>query len=199
MTIDRQKDSEIAARIAGGDKQAFQELFEALSNDVFRLCFSYLRNKEAAEDATQEAFVKLWQNIEKWKPEASIKTWLMTMTRNLCLDILRKRQSDMRKIQNLQQHNIVEQLDIQKDDAAYDVDYKNHDKIIKNALFELPERQREAIMLVYYNEEQNIDAAEIMDLEVPTFNSLLARARRSLKENLEKHGETLKGYFYDKQ
>jgi RNA polymerase sigma-70 factor, ECF subfamily len=196
MTVPASRDDEdLIKRIAGGDRQAFSALFERRMNEVFRFSYSLLLDHQLAEDVTQEAFIRLWHNAGNWRPEASVKTWLLTIARNLCLDIFRKRKNDLKKHRDLYKDHLLQ--DKPRAGAAERLmDREKYEKLMKNALFLLPERQREAITLVYYLEVQNSEAARIMGLRTSAFDSLLARARRTLRERLEGEGNELKGYFY---
>ncbi|MCD8562516.1 MAG: sigma-70 family RNA polymerase sigma factor [Alphaproteobacteria bacterium] len=90
-------DYALIRRIAAGDEAAFEMLFGRLAPDVFKLSYAMLLDRQAAEDAVQESFIKLWNHAGSWRPEASVKTWLMTIVRNVCLDILRKKRSESKK------------------------------------------------------------------------------------------------------
>ena len=197
MTVsDNRDDRYLVEQIARGNQNAFQELFDKRAGDVFKLSYSLLLDHQTAEDATQDTFVKLWQKAADWKPDASAKTWLLTITRNHCLDILRKRKNDRKKHQELYKEHITTLHNVKTNHAERKIDEKNAKKIIKNTLFELPERQREAVTLVYYMDVHNYEAARIMGLKVRAFDSLLARARRTLREKLVDEQDDLKGYFY---
>lgn len=184
-------------RIASGDMAAFQHVFDALSGDVLKLSYSLLRDYQVAEDATQEVFIKLWNNAQTWMPTAQLKTWLLKITRNHCLDILRKQQNDLKKNHDLYKEVISMDLDNQAHEIEAHADQRKQKNIIKIALLNLPERQREAITLVYYNEVKNLEAASIMGMQAVAFDSLLARARRTLRSQLKNQSSDLKGYFYE--
>lgn len=192
---EQQNYANLIERVACGDQVAFQALFRGLGHDVFRLNYSLLLDHQMAEDAMQEAFVKLWQNAKKWRPEASVKTWLLTIARNHCLDVLRKKKSNLKKEHGLYQDQLALGAAVKKENAGRVLDEEKHRKTIQNALFLLPERQREAVTLVYYSEVRNSEAARIMGLQTAAFDSLLARARRSLRDRLGDEGNLLEGYF----
>lgn len=181
-------DYELIRRIAARDEQAFEILFGRLMPSVFKLSYAMLLNRQLAEDAAQESFIRLWNHAEGWRPEASVKTWLMAITRNVCLDMIRKKRNDIKKYQDLyREHLSSPQATIEGGEQA--LLRKDREQHMKTALFLLPERQREAVTLVYYVGIQNIEAARIMGLNVRAFDSLLARARRSLRDNLSEEGE----------
>lgn len=178
---DGRDDDDLIERIAGGDRDAFQVLFDRRVNDVFRLSYSLLLDRQMAEDAAQETFVKLWLHAADWRPEAAPKTWLLTVARNLCLDMIRKHRNELKKRQALFDDRVPDLDGFARADAENEVDRKERRKVVNAALFRLPPRQREAVVLVYFMEVTNSDAARIVGVKVAAFDSLLARARRSLR------------------
>lgn len=184
-------DPDLIARIAEGDEGAFSCLFGRLMPDVFKLSYALLLDRASAEDAVQEAFTRLWKHAENWRPEASVKTWLLTIARNVCLDIIRKRRNDTKKHYELYKDHLASP-DNPLENGERPLIRKETERLVRTALFLLPERQREAVTLVYYSGIQNIEAARIMGLNVRAFDSLLARARRSLRDQLGKEENTVK-------
>lgn len=191
-------DEVLMGRIALGDQVAFHVLFTRRTGDVFKLCYSLLLNRQAAEDVTQESFFKLWIHAKSWRPEARVKTWLLTIARNGCLDYLRKKNNDRKKHEELYKTALTILPLSQKNEAENSLDRKKQEKILEKALFSLPERQREAVTLVYYSEVHNIDAARIMGMKPAAFDSLLARARRNLRTALDEDEEELRKSFIQK-
>lgn len=181
-------------KVAQGDQNAFKDLFDCRVGDVFKLCYSLLLDHQMAEDATQEAFVKLWKHAAEWRPEASVKTWLLAIARNRCLDVLRKKKNDLKKHYDLYKDRLIEHENHLSSTVDKGLDTGKYKETIQNALFLLPERQREAVTLVYYSELHNSEAAELMGLRPAAFDSLLARARRNLRDKLVSRQELLKGY-----
>lgn len=193
---DALSDQNLIEDIAKGNEDAFQVLFDRRVHDVYKLCYSLLLDAQYAEDAAQDSFIKLWKHAPNWKPQASVKTWLLTIARNHCLDLLRKRSSDLKKNLDLYQDHLVQQQSSKFDIHETNLDKDQYKKTIEYAISLLPERQREAITLVYINEVRNSEAASIMGLQAAAFDSLLARARRSLRNALKDTKNELKGAFY---
>lgn len=195
MTVtDGGTDNELVSAIASGDKDAFQVLFRRFLPDISRYSYSILLDSAAAEDVAQETFVKLWNGASHWKPDAKIKTWLLTVARNACIDSIRKRNNDSKKCQKL----VIENTgSLQSDEGTLDrdLDREKFKHVIKNTVFSLPERQREAISLVYYSDTQNCEAAQIMGMSPAAFDSLLARARRNLHGKFGVNKDELSGSF----
>lgn len=184
MTVHSYTDEQIIQGIVAQDRGAFNLAFAQLSQSVFKTCYAILLDQQEAEDAMQDSFVKLWNNASSWHGDASLKTWVLKIAKNRCLDMLRKRKSESKK----QQDFYAEQLTQDTSDAPVGTDNLEHaddQKRLQKVLFSLPERQREAITLVYYNELRNSEAAKMMDMNVGAFDSLVARARRNMAKNLQ--------------
>ena len=138
-----------------------------------------LGRRGEAEEVAQEVFVRLWKQAPHWQPgRARFDTWLHRVALNLCYDRLRRRREEV--------------LDDDADDAAADpaaapdaqLQAKQRGRRVARALAELPQRQREALVLQYYQELTNSEAAEVMGIGIEALESLLVRARRSLRERL---------------
>jgi RNA polymerase sigma-70 factor (ECF subfamily) len=83
-------DSELLARVRGGDRDAYRVLVERYQKRVYNLAYSLLKNREDAADVAQEAFAKAYQSVAGFKGDASFYTWIYRITNNLCIDQLRK-------------------------------------------------------------------------------------------------------------
>jgi RNA polymerase sigma-70 factor, ECF subfamily len=130
-----------------------------------------------AEDVAQEAFVKVWQQAPHWRSgEAKFDTWLHRVALNLCYDRLRGPHEDA----------MDEPPDTEDPHPgpAESLAGRDRDEAVRTALAALAPRQREALILTYYQELSNIEAAGVMDISVDALESLLARARRNLREHL---------------
>jgi RNA polymerase sigma-70 factor, ECF subfamily len=146
------------------------------------LAFRMLGDMAAAEDMAQEAFLRLWRQARRWKPQAKVSTWLYQVIYNLCIDQLRHRQWEA-----------DEEAPDRPDTAAGPMDLRHRGQlaeIVEAALTALPTRQRTAITLVHLQEVSNMEAAHIMGVSVEALESLLARGRRTLRKHLESGNAT---------
>jgi RNA polymerase sigma-70 factor (ECF subfamily) len=174
-------DAVLVRAVAAGDARASRELLERHLDRVVGLSYRLLGERAAAEDIAQDTFLRLWSRAERWRPEARLDTWLYTVARNLCLDRLRKsgRQSD------------APPPDVP--DPAPSAERQLSDaqtaRRVAQEIADLPERQRSAIALVHEEGLSNIDAAEVLGVSVDALESLLARARRRLRERLTETGK----------
>lgn len=179
-------------RVAAGDRSAFSVLLDKYMAQVFRFSLGLLNDSALAEDATQECFVKLWQNAAQWKPEGKLKSWLLRIAHNLCIDELRLARNSKPHTQVDGCEDIV--LLSPQTDPRQNAQIRQVSDIVRNALSNLPERQRAALMLVYYSECTNKEAAAIMQISEDAIESLLARGRRGLHDILkEKKNDLLEG------
>jgi RNA polymerase sigma-70 factor (ECF subfamily) len=189
-------EADLMKRIAQKDQQAFRIIFERESAGLFRIAFIYLKDELLAQDAVQESFTKLWLKAEGWTPDASIKTWLITITRNVCIDVLRKNKNDQKKKNDLLAEGLSIQSYAGETPAFRKLQQEKAQNSLKSAIFLLPERQREALSLVYYMECSGSEAAEIMGLTLVALESLLARARRRLRKELQIQKSDLLGGYH---
>lgn len=167
-------DTGLVARIGRGDEAAARILVGAKLPRILALARRMLGDAAEAEDVAQETFLRVWRQAPRWQPGAArFDTWLHMVTLNLCRDRLRRRRETvMPELPEIA--DPAPPADAVLDDAS-------QAKTVQAAIGALPERQREAILLVHYQDLTNIQAAAAMDLSVEALESLLARGRRSLR------------------
>lgn len=177
--LDQESDEDLIARITQGDRAAYAMVVMRHSNRFLALADRLLKNRSQAEDVIQEVFFKLWQNADKFNPEAGkFTTWFYRVVSNKCFDEKRKK-----KLVALPENFDL----IDESKSAIDVlGDQDRRKTIDAALFGLPVRQRLAITLCYFEELSNKEAAEIMDVNIKALESLLTRARTTLRNTLDR-------------
>ena len=176
-------DEILLERIGRGDMAAVSALVSRKMPKLLSLARRMLGDAAEAEDVAQETLLRTWKQAKDWVPgKARIDTWMHRVALNLCYDRLRRRRdsvsSDDIEIADTRQ---TAHMQIEQAQAA---------ARLQAAIAALPERQRTAITLSYYQELSNIDGAALMGVSVEALESLLARARRNLREAL-KDQETL--------
>ena len=175
---DPRSDEELMREIvAKKDQRAFAILTNRYRRKLYATCYRMLTDAQEAEDAAQDSLLKLWNYAASWDPDkAKLSTWLYTVTTNTCRDILRKRRAIL-----------VEHDDNRESDGPDGVDVvesKQRARIVKRAIAELPERQRQALVLSYYQGLSHKEIGDIMDSTPKSIEGLVARARNDLKERL---------------
>lgn len=163
-------------RAAAGDRLAQSALVQQIMPMTYRVAFRMLRDAEEAEDVTQETFLRLWKALPDWQPRAKLSTWACTVALNLCRDRLRKKKPMLMDA-------LPEQTDpsLRPEEALASQQFADR---LDQHISALPERQREALMLCAIEGFGNQDAAQMMNISVRALESLLARARRSLRHML---------------
>jgi len=179
-------DLDLVRRAGAGDGPACAALVDRHLARVTALAGRMLGNRADAEDVAQEVFLRVWQQAAKWRAgEARFSTWLHRVTLNLCHDRLRRRREVA--------------LDAAGDPPSgapppgADLQRRAVAARVQAALAQLPERQRDAILLCHYQELGNIEAAEVLDISVEALESLLSRGRKRLRELLTKEASDLMG------
>jgi len=175
--MDQETDEDLIARTASGDRVAFHLLVERHTQRSLRLAQRISGNASDAEELVQEAFLRLWTKADTWQSgRGRFTTWFFRILVNLCLD--RKRRPDMLSLESA-----GEPAD--PTPGAVERIYQNElGRTIAAAVGELPERQRAALALCYYEEMSNLEAAEALSVSVSALEALLVRARRTLRTKL---------------
>lgn len=171
------EDAALMLRVVGRDERAFATLVSTHFPRVFRLCRRTVGDDVEAEDIAQEIFLKLWAQPAAWSPEgARFTTWLYRVATNACIDRLRKKLPEP-----------VDTIPDRADEAPGPAAALYGNQVaarVEAALAQLPDRQRIALVLTYYQGLSNKDAADALGVNVDALESLLARARRKLKHEL---------------
>ena len=170
-------DQDLIARVAKGDPAAVRAMVARKLPRLLGVATRMLGDRGEAEDVAQEAFLRLWRQAGRWRPGAALfDTWLHRVTLNLCYDRLRRRRE-------ITSDAVPEQADpaATADQAMID---QARDARLAAAIQSLPERQRAALVLQYYEGLSNIEAAAAMEIGVDALESLLSRARRTLRDRL---------------
>ena len=169
-------ESDQIARAAGGDRVAQAALVNRNMPIIFRVAYRMLQDRAEAEDVTQETFLRAWKQLPQWQPRAKFSTWACTVALNLCRDRLRKKKPVL-------MDELPESVDVALRPEEELASKQSLDGIAQK-IAALPERQREALTLCALEGMSNIEAAAAMDVGVRALESLLARARRSLRTTL---------------
>jgi RNA polymerase sigma-70 factor (ECF subfamily) len=169
-------DEALMALVAEGDERAFRRLAARHTASSLRLAGRMTGSVAEAEDVVQEALLRVWRAAHRWRPSAAFRTWLYRIVVNLCIDRARRPS--------------FAPLDAAGDPAdpapgpAAALEAGRTARQVAVAIAELPERQRIALVLTYYEGLGNEETARVLGTSVGGVESLLVRARRSLKTRL---------------
>ena len=165
--------NQYAKQIAAGNSAAFSAFVKEKARYYYYIAYRVTINREAAEDAVQNAFAKLWEKRASIKDDGNLSAWLYRVVVNLAID-------DKRRLKFAQLNE-----EISEGESGDDTLEKNDtsDKVAK-ILATLPPRQRAAVMMVYYDGLPQQEAADAMEINLKALESLLSRAKAVLKERL---------------
>lgn len=181
--LDDSSDEQLLAASERGGKEQFRALVKRYASAVHQVAFRMLGDADEAEDITQEAFLRLWKQAGGWQSSgAGVPAWLRRVATNLSLDRLRRRG----RLDGI----MPEQVSDPKPSAALLHDRATLSGFAERALMALPATQRAAVVLTYYEELANSEAAELMGMKIKAFESLLLRGRHALRAHIEGAGLT---------
>lgn len=183
-----QQDNALVARAAAGDSGAFAELVRRHQNRVFGFILRMIDSRDEAMDLTQEVFMKAWQTLPDWRPDARLSTWLLQIARNAAIDTLRRR----RIVEFAPLDDGLEIADSAPGPEALYAARQRHVRL-EQALQRLPVEQREILLLREIEALSYTDIAHALGIREGTVKSRLARARTALIERFQrktgdKHG-----------
>lgn len=176
-------DAELVNEFKKGNKSAFKQLFQKHKDKVYRTCCFMLNNKEDAEDISQEAFVKAYQNINMLINEEKYEYWLVSIARNLCLDFLRRK----KKVQFtalVNEENKEIEIEDKKALKAFNLSGENS---MQELIKEMPEKFREVLLLKYINDYSYDKIAEVLSCPVGTVRSRLFFAKKIISEKMREN------------
>lgn len=195
MAAEQDPDATLMLRVRQGDTAAFAELVDKYKQPVLNLVFRMVHDATEAEDLAQNVFVQVYKSAHRYEVSSKFSTWLFTIARNLSLNEIRRRG-----------RHPAESLDAphpeQEDQPLHQVEDKRTAsppenliqgelvKKLEEALAELPENQRTAILLCRQEELSYEDIAEVLGCSLSATKSLIHRGRETLKQRLKPYLRT---------
>jgi RNA polymerase sigma-70 factor, ECF subfamily len=165
------------ARVQRRDQEAFTRLLDRHLAALQRFLTRMTGNAADADEVCQEAFLRIWSHARQWQADrVRFTTWLYRIARNLAIDRHRKHRETT-------DHDMTTIVDDALE-SSHALDLERRQRLLKSALAQLPERQRTALVLCHFDGMSNQQAAAVLDVSVDALESLLSRARRSLKASL---------------
>lgn len=157
-----------------------ETLIRQYGNDVLRTAYMYVKDIHSAEDIFQDVFIKVNQKLSTFEGNSSIKTWIIRITINTCKDYLKSAWN----------RRVVPMMDYQEDAIISETDYdevesQDTKELIKKSVLSLPEKYKEVVLCVYFQEMSIAEAAKTLQIAEGTAKSRLSRAREKLKSILE--------------
>ena len=170
----------------------FKNLLEKYNNRVFSYAYYILRNREDAEDITQDVFIRLWQNWERIDHN-KVVAWMMKVVHNRCMDLYRRKKASInqqRKVSGVELQSILSENSVENN-PEYNFEFTESQKLLLSALDTLSPRTREMLLMHYYQGLKYKTISEIMNTKISTIKVAVHRGKRLLRVALE-------GYFQER-
>lgn len=178
-------DTAFIERLKNKDGAAFSQLVEEKQQLVYNTALGILQNEEDAEEVTQDVFISVYENLKSFKEEAQISTWIYRIAINKSLDAEKKKQRQKRGgfLKRIFDNEVNEEA-AHFEHPGVLLDQKENAAALFAALKKLPSAQRTAFILQKMEGQTNKDIAAIMELNETAVESLLARAKKNLRNTL---------------
>ncbi len=181
-------DELLLRRAQSGDPEAFEQLIGPLEQLVWRICWHYTGNREAAEDCGQETMIRIWRSLNSYRGDCALESWVYRIAANCCMDWLRKKKRDKSVSMEPLQEQGFDPADPSPGTEEQVVTEDEHRRL-REAITQLPEDQREALILTQLEKIPYEEAALALGVSEGTVKSRVNRAKVRLKEILSAERE----------
>ena len=195
MPVEQDPDAALMLRVRKGEQDAFAQLVDKYKQPIMNLAYRMLHDPTEAEDMAQNVFVQVYKSAHRYEAASKFSTWLFTIARNLCLNEIRRRSrhpaDSLDATHPEQDDQPWQQFEDKK--AVPPPESLLHGELagkIEEALAELPENQRTAILLCRQDELSYEDIAKVLGCSLSATKSLIHRGRETLKEKLKPYLRT---------
>jgi len=175
-------DDELIAAVAGGDHAALLGLYDRHGRTAYGLAYRILGDAGAAEEAVQDALLRVWRRAATFDPErGAVRAWLLTIAHRCAIDLLRKRAGAPRHLRELVRQELLRQAP-----AEPDTDHQRRLLALKACLTEIGEEHRQLIELIHNQGLTREAAAEVLGIKAPACRQRLSRLQRLLRDCAER-------------
>jgi RNA polymerase sigma-70 factor (ECF subfamily) len=185
-------DADVVTLAQQGREAAFRELVRRYERPVFSLIFRMVRDRETAEDLSQESFLKVLNNIDRYQPQFKLSSWLFKIANNVAIDHLRRRQVPTISMDGAPNAATAAEVEASSFDVAFrgesaleEMESRELGSAIEKAIARLRPEYRACILLRHVEDRSYEEIAATLDLPLGTVKTYIHRARRELREALE--------------
>jgi len=163
-----------------GVEYTLEQLMRTYGNEVLRFAYSYVKDYDTAEDMFQEVFIKVNAKADSFRGECSVKTWILRITANTCKDFLKS--AYQQRVTPMEEDT---ERTLSVSDTSEELEKQEEAEMVRRAVNALPEKYREVLICLYFEERSVAETARVLELNEGTVKSRLSRAREKLRELLE--------------
>lgn len=182
-----EEDLHWVSQVLSGDKQAYAHIIHKYKNPLYATILRMTRNPQDAQDLVQEAFIKIYHQLDKYEQKGSFSSWLYRVAINHCMDEFRK------KSYKVKSEEINELHAINSNHPEIVFLKKEKQRQLERLIATLPEEERLIILLRYVNELSYSEISESLGLSLSSVRNKLHRAKKKMREQVSEEG----GYFYE--
>jgi RNA polymerase sigma-70 factor (ECF subfamily) len=170
----REEDREAIEAAQGGDREAFDRLVERYQRDVYRLCYRYVNDHHDASDLAQEAFLKAYKAISRFRGDSAFSTWIYRIAVNTCLNF--------RAARKLPSEPLADDVPDRGRGVVARLEHEELSEQVRQAVSRLPEKQRATLILKIYHDLTHEEVAAILGSSVGTVKANLFHALGNLRK-----------------
>lgn len=175
--MSNRKDIELIKNIKSGDVAAFAQIIDTYQHMAFTLAKSIVKNKQEAEEVAQDAFVKAFKSLDKYKGDSAFSTWLYRIVYNTAISKIRSRKPET---QNLESKEAVQYETHYAENNMHRLELQERKKILKKALNNLKEEDAFVLILYYYKEQSIEEISTATGLSTSNVKIKLHRGRKQM-------------------
>jgi RNA polymerase sigma-70 factor, ECF subfamily len=175
--VSADEDKAAVDRVLAGDSAAFEGIVRRWQGPLVNLAYRFCRDRGRAEEMAQEAFLRAYRGLERWRREAAFSTWLFKLATNLYSSELRRI-----PIRTVPIENVAEPRDPRAVDGG--LEEKDRDRVVRQAVDALPAKYKEALILFHFHEMDLASTSRSLDVPVGTVKARLFRGREMLRRKL---------------
>jgi len=171
-----------------GNKEALNSLIKRYLTPIYNFAYNYTKDQAMAEDLTQEVFVKVWKKIKKYNPQYKFKSWLYVITKNTCLDYLKKNKPVVFSALDHGDDGLTFERLIKETSPSpqAELEWREETAVVNSAVDKLPEKYQQTIKLRYHGGYKFREIAAMLKESIETVKSRNRRALVKLKKYLKK-------------
>jgi RNA polymerase sigma-70 factor (ECF subfamily) len=188
-------EEQLIRRSIQGDQAAFGKLIVRYQDFVFSLCLRVLQQREEAEEAAQDAFLKAYRKLASFRQQSRFSTWLYTLTYRTALDRARQKGIPVQGIDGEEQYIQLPAASCSL--ADHQLERRENQQILEQLLQQLPAQERTPLSLYYLQEQSVREIAKITGLTVSNVKTWLFRSRERLRKQVGEQAASLRAQFYE--